>query len=80
MLTRRALLKSAVAAGLFAPLYREVLAQTAKPMRLVLQGVGDRLQHHFDRAWRPDEARAGRLVVIGEQGLDRGALEAALAA
>ena len=26
---------------------------------------GDRFQHYFDRAWRPDEARAGRLVVIG---------------
>ncbi|MFY0581001.1 DUF1552 domain-containing protein [Cystobacter fuscus] len=36
MLTRRALLKSAVATGVFAPFYREVLAQTDKPMRLVL--------------------------------------------
>ena len=38
-----------------------------KPMRLVLQGVGDRVQHYFDRAWRSDEPRAGRLVVIGER-------------
>ncbi|WNG30180.1 DUF1552 domain-containing protein [Cystobacter fuscus] len=36
MLTRRALLKSAVATGVFAPFYREALAQTGKPMRLVL--------------------------------------------
>jgi cobalamin biosynthesis protein CobW len=50
-----------------------------KPMRLVLQGVGDRIQHHFDRAWRPGEKRAGRLVVIGERGLDRAAIATALA-
>jgi cobalamin biosynthesis protein CobW len=56
-----------------------LLAVDGKPMRLVLQGVGDRLQHHFDRAWRPGEPRRGRLVVIGEQGLDRAAIEAALA-
>jgi cobalamin biosynthesis protein CobW len=54
------------------------LAVNGKPMRLVLQGVGDRIQHHFDRAWRSDEACAGRLVVIGERGLDREAIAEAL--
>jgi len=54
------------------------LAVHGKPMRLVLQGVGDRVQHHFDRAWRTDEACAGRLVVIGERGLNREAIAAAL--
>jgi cobalamin biosynthesis protein CobW len=54
------------------------LAVHGKPMRLVLQGVGDRIQHYFDRAWRADEACAGRLVVIGERGLDREAIAAAL--
>jgi cobalamin biosynthesis protein CobW len=54
------------------------LAVRGKPMRLVLQGVGDRIQHYFDRAWRPDEDREGRLVVIGERGLDRDAIAAAL--
>jgi cobalamin biosynthesis protein CobW len=54
------------------------LAVRGKPMRLVMQGVGDRIQHYFDRAWRPDEAREGRLVVIGERGLDRDAIAAAL--
>ncbi len=49
-----------------------------KPMRLLVQGVGARIQHHFDRAWKPGEARASRLVVIGEKGLDRGAIIAAL--
>ena len=41
-----------------------------RPMRLLLQGVGARIQSQFDRAWRPGEARRGALVVIGEKGLD----------
>jgi cobalamin biosynthesis protein CobW len=49
-----------------------------KPMRLLVQGVGGRIQHHFDRAWKPGETRASRLVVIGEKGLDRDAIAAAL--
>ena len=55
------------------------VAVAGKPMRLVLQGVGDRIQHYFDRAWRPSEAREGRLVVIGERDLDRSRVAAALA-
>ena len=51
-----------------------------KPMRLVVQGVGARVQHHFDRPWRPDEPRGTRLVVIGLSGLDRARIEAVLAA
>jgi cobalamin biosynthesis protein CobW len=54
------------------------LAVRGRPMRLVLQGVGDRIQHYFDRPWRPDEAPRGRLVVIGERGLDREAIAAVL--
>jgi cobalamin biosynthesis protein CobW len=50
-----------------------------KPMRLVIQGVGRRVSHHFDRPWRPDEPRDGRLVVIGLKGFDRAAVTAALA-
>ena len=46
----------------------------------MLQGVGGRLQHYYDRAWAPDEARASRLVVIGLKGLDRRAITDALAA
>jgi cobalamin biosynthesis protein CobW len=42
-----------------------------KPLRLLVQGVGARFQHHFDRAWRPGEPRISRLVVIGQRGLDR---------
>jgi len=48
-----------------------------KPMRLLLQGVGQRFDKHFDRAWQADEARITRLVVIG-QTLDQAAIEAEL--
>ncbi len=37
-----------------------------KPMRLLVQAVGARVRHQFDRPWAPDEARQGRLVVIAE--------------
>jgi cobalamin biosynthesis protein CobW len=50
-----------------------------RPLRLVVQGVGRRVDHHFDRPWRVGEARDGRVVVIGLKGFDRAAVEAALA-
>ena len=49
-------------------------------MRLLVQGVGQRFRREFDRPWRQDEARRGRLVVIGEKGIDQGAIAAALQA
>lgn len=36
-----------------------------KPMRMVVQGVGDRLEHFFDRPWQATEPRQTRLVLIG---------------
>ena len=45
-----------------------------KPMRLLVQGVGTRIQHHFDRRWPEGETRRGRLVVIGERGFDQAAI------
>ena len=51
-----------------------------RPMRLAVQGVGTRFRQHYDRAWSPGEARAGHLVVIGQTGLDRAAITAALSA
>ncbi|MCQ1855340.1 cobalamin biosynthesis protein CobW [Neorhizobium galegae] len=51
-----------------------------KPMRLQVQAVGSRVNHYFDRAWAPGEARTSRLVVIGEKGIDRAAIERMLAA
>jgi cobalamin biosynthesis protein CobW len=49
-----------------------------KPMRLLVQGVGSRIQHHFDRAWKPGEARRGRFVVIAEKGIDQAAVRTVL--
>ena len=51
-----------------------------KPMRLQVQAVGSRVNHYFDRAWTPGEKRESRLVVIGEKGMDRAAIERMLAA
>ena len=50
-----------------------------KPMRLTLQAVGPRVDTYFDRPLTPDEKGTTRLVVIGQAGLDRAAIEAALA-
>lgn len=54
------------------------LSVTGKPMRLVVQGVGQRLETYFDRPWRSDEVRAGKLVVIGLKGLDRARIASVL--
>ncbi|QXT41090.1 cobalamin biosynthesis protein CobW [Gymnodinialimonas ceratoperidinii] len=37
-----------------------------KPMRLLVQAVGARVRHQYDRPWGADEPRQGRLVVIAE--------------
>ena len=50
-----------------------------KDMRLVVQGVGGRIQHYYDRDWRAGETRDTRLVVIGETGLDQAAIVKAIA-
>jgi cobalamin biosynthesis protein CobW len=55
-------------------------AVDGKDMRLVVQGVGGRVQHYYDRDWRPDEARRTQIVVIGQTGLDQAAITAALRA
>ncbi|MCA0433933.1 MAG: cobalamin biosynthesis protein CobW [Proteobacteria bacterium] len=46
--------------------------------RLLVQAVGPRLNSYFDRPWAVGEARATRLVVIGEKHMDRAAIEASL--
>jgi cobalamin biosynthesis protein CobW len=51
---------------------------TGKPMRLLVQAVGPRVSHHYDRAWTVAEGRKGRLVVIGLKGLDRDRVTRAL--
>lgn len=41
-------------------------AVAGKPMRLLVQAVGARVRHQYDRPWKPEEGRRGRLVVIAE--------------
>jgi cobalamin biosynthesis protein CobW len=48
--------------------------------RQVVQAVGSRVQHHFDRPWHVGEKRETRLVVIGKKGLDRAAIRSGLEA
>jgi cobalamin biosynthesis protein CobW len=50
-----------------------------KPMRLLLQAVGPRVNHYYDRAWTEADDRRSRLVVIGLKGINRGAIETILA-
>ena len=68
---------AAVAHGLLRA--KGFLAVSGRRRRLVVQAVGTRIDCHFDRDWRADEARQGRLVVIGLTPLDRAAIAAALA-
>ncbi|WP_108835443.1 cobalamin biosynthesis protein CobW [Tateyamaria sp. Alg231-49] len=54
-------------------------AVTGKPMRLLVQAVGARVRHQFDRPWGPNETRQGRLVVIAEHDdVNAAAISAAL--
>jgi cobalamin biosynthesis protein CobW len=46
-----------------------------KPMRLLVQAVGPRVNHYYDRAWTAGDDRRSRLVVIGLKGLNRPAIE-----
>ena len=55
-------------------------AVAGKPLRLTLQAVGPRVDSYFDRAFAPLELRQTCLVVIGQAGLDRAAIETALTA
>ncbi len=48
-------------------------------MRLVVQGVGQRFDSYFDRAWNADEVRATRIVLIGDH-LDGPALQQEISA
>jgi len=50
-----------------------------KPMRLLVQAVGARVRAQFDRPWKPEEGRKGKLVVIAEHDdIDRAAIEGVL--
>ncbi|MEO0434161.1 MAG: GTP-binding protein, partial [Cyanobacteria bacterium J06656_5] len=49
-----------------------------KAMRLVLQGVGQRFDHFYDRLWQAGESRQTQLVVIGTD-LDKETITQAMA-
>ena len=51
-----------------------------KALRLAVQGVGARFRSEFDRAWTAAEPRQGRIVVIGQKGLNQPAIAEALSA
>ncbi|WP_349434712.1 cobalamin biosynthesis protein CobW [Pararhizobium sp. A13] len=51
-----------------------------KPMRLLIQAVGARIDQYFDRAWALGETRGTRLVVIGLHDMDEAAVRAAIVA
>ncbi|MEL7166086.1 MAG: cobalamin biosynthesis protein CobW [Pseudomonadota bacterium] len=54
-------------------------AVNGKPMRLLVQAVGARVRHQFDRPWAANEPRQGRLVVIAEHDdVNAAAIRAAL--
>jgi cobalamin biosynthesis protein CobW len=54
------------------------LAVKGKPMRLLVQSVGERVRHQFDQPWGSGPRRS-KLVVIGEQGdIDEQAIKAGL--
>jgi len=54
-------------------------AVQGKPMRLLVQAVGARVRAQFDRPWKPEEGRKGKLVVIAEHDdIDRAAIEGVL--
>ena len=51
-----------------------------KDMRHVVQAVGQRIERYYDRPWAAGESRRSELVVIGEAGLDRASIAAAIGA
>ena len=55
-------------------------AVAGRPMRLAIQGVGTRFSQSYDQPWPAGGVRAGHLVVIGQTGMDRAAIAAAIGA
>ena len=55
------------------------VAVAGKPMRALVQAVGARVRHQFDRPWKAGKARVTQLVVIAEHDrIDAAAIRAAL--
>ncbi len=71
--------RAKAAAGKFGILrLKGYLAIAGKPARLLVQGVGARFDQRFERAWNAGETRIGKLVVIGEKGMDQAGIREAL--
>jgi cobalamin biosynthesis protein CobW len=56
------------------------LAVAGKPLRQVVQAVGERVERYYDRPWWTGEEQHGSLVVIGQQGLDPAAIRSVILA
>ena len=56
-----------------------ILAEDNKPMRLIVQAAGPRVNSYYDRPWQTDEQQISNLILIGHAGLDRNAIVSALA-
>ena len=56
------------------------LAVAGKPLRQVVQAVGERIERYYDRPWLTSEEQHGSLVVIGQRGLDPVAIRAVILA
>ena len=57
------------------------VAVAGKPMRLLVQAVGERVRHQYDRPWANDTSRISRLVVIAEHDdINEAAIRAVLVA
>ena len=61
------------------PLKLEAVVHDREVVRLLVQAVGPRVNHYYDRAWTAKDDRRSRLVVIGLKGLNRRAIERILA-
>lgn len=56
------------------------LAVVGKPLRQVVQAIGERVERYYDRPWRMGEEQHGSLVVIGQRGLDPAAIRSVILA
>lgn len=54
------------------------VAVAGKPMRMLVQAVGERVRHQFDRPWGTDPRRSALVVIAEHHDVDEGAIRAVL--
>jgi len=54
------------------------IAVAGKPMRLLVQAVGERVRHQFDRPWGSDPRRSALVVIAEHDDVDEAAIRAVL--